>query len=81
MLPPQVCWSLSKNDPARVEAVNDAIAEALPMAHRELAARATPPLRSRYIDMPRLLERLDADRYRADPRMSPIFNALQILDF
>ena len=81
MLPPQVCWNLSKSDPARIEALQDAFAETLPMVHRELAARATPPLRSRYIDMPRLLERLDADRYRADPRTSPILNALQFLDF
>ena len=61
--------------------MDDAIAEALPTVRRELAARATPPPRARYIDMPRLLERLDTDRYRARPRPSPILNALQILDF
>ena len=81
VLPPEVCWNPSKADPARVEAMDDAFAEALPMVRRELAARAVPPSRARYIDMPRLLERLDADRYRAAPRLSPILNALQILDF
>ena len=81
VLPPEVCWNTDKIDPARIEAMNDAFAEALPMVRRELAARAVPPSRARYIDMPRLLERLDADRYRAAPRLSPILNALQILDF
>ena len=51
------------------------------MVRRELAARAAPPLRSRYVDMPRLLESLDADRYRAAPRFSPILSALAFLDF
>ena len=81
VLPPEVCWNTSKADPARVEAAEDAFAEALPTVRRELAARATPPYRARYIDMPRLLERLDTDRYRAAPRLSPVLNALQILDF
>ena len=81
VLPPEVCWNPSKADPARVEAMEDAFAEALPTVRRELAARAVPPYRARYIDMPRLLERLDTDRYRAHPRFSPILNALQILDF
>ena len=81
VLPPEVCRHTSKNDPARVEAMDDAFAEALPMVRRELAARTVPPYRARYIDMPRLLERLDTDRYRAAPRFSPILNALQILDF
>ena len=81
VLPPEVCWNTSKADPARVEAMDDAFAEALPTVRRELAARTVPPYRARYIDMPRLLERLDTDRYRAHPRLSPILNALQILDF
>ena len=80
VLPPEVCWSQVKTDPARVEAMIDAFAEALPTVRRELAARAAPP-RARYIDMPRLLERLDADRFRADPQLLPILNALQLLDF
>ena len=81
VLPHEVCWNPGKGDPARIETMDDAFAEALPTVRRELAARAVPPSRARYIDMPRLLERLDADRYRAAPRLSPILNALQILDF
>ena len=81
VLPPEVCWYALKSDPARVEAMDEAFAEALPAVRRELAARTTPPSRSRYIDMPRLIERLDADRYRAEPRTAPILNALQLLDF
>ena len=81
VLPAEVCRHSGKADPARVEAMDDAFAEALPMVRRELVACATPPPRARYIDMPHLLECLDADRYRAAPRPSPILNALQFLDF
>ena len=81
VLPPEVCWHTGKHDPARVESLDDAFAETLPMVRRELVACAAPPLRSRYIDMPRLLESLDADRYRAARRFSPILNALAFLDF
>ncbi len=78
---PEVCWNQVKTDPARVEALIDAFAEALPTVRREIAARAAPPPRARYVDMSRLLERLDADRFRADPQLSPVLNALQLLDF
>ena len=78
---PEVFWNPVKTDPARVEALIDAFAEALPTVRRELTARAAPPPRARYVDMPRLLERLDADRFRADPQLAPVLNALQFLDF
>ncbi len=80
VLPPEVCWNQVKTDPARVEALTDAFAEALPTARREIAACAATP-RGRYIDMSRLLERLDKDRFRADPQLAPVLNALQFLDF
>ena len=64
VLPPEVCWHESKSDPARFDAASGAFLEALPSIRRELAARAVPPDRARYIDMPRLVERLE------DPALS-----------
>ncbi|MCY4602423.1 MAG: hypothetical protein OXF27_21170 [Acidobacteria bacterium] len=44
--------------------------------------RGAPPLRSRYLDMPRLLEALDAERWTASGRgLAPVVNALRFLDF
>ena len=79
VLPPEVCWSRGANDAARYEAVMDAFVEAFPMIRRLLAA--CTPARARYVDMPRLWERLDAARFRAKPQPKPIMNALRLLDF
>ena len=79
VLPPEVCWNRSKADPARIDPLYDSFAEALPALRRELLRRA--PARACYVDMPRLLDSLDADRFRAMPRMGPIRTALQLLDF
>ena len=46
-----------------------------------LAARAAPPSRAGYVDMPRLLERLDAGRIRGSRRRAPVLRALELLDF
>ena len=86
VLPPVVCWQENKAaDPARIEPLLDAFADALPLVRRALEARAAPPARSGYIDMPRLLEELDADRFRATtPRirmLGPLNVALMLLDF
>ena len=79
VLPPAVCWNRSKDDPARVEPVVEAIAAALPAVRRRLAGHT--PSRAPYVDMPGLLEYLDADRHRAAPRFAPLRAALQFLDF
>ena len=79
VLPPEVCWSQGANDAARYEPVMGAFVEAFPMIRRLLAA--CTPARARYVDMPRLWERLDADRFRAKPQPKPIMNALRLLDF
>ena len=79
VLPLEVCWNPSKADSARVDAFHDAFAEALPALRREILSRA--PSRAHYVDMPRLLDSLDADRFRAKPRTVPIRTALQLLDF
>ena len=81
VLPPDVLWSEDKADPARSEPMVDAIAGALPAVRREVAARAGTLARARYVDVPRLLERLDPERFRARPRTAPIIKALHVLDF
>ena len=80
-LPPEVCWHADKAEPARHGALCDAVAGALPAVRRALAARAAPPSRARYVDMPRLIEHLDPARRRSEPRWGTIISTLQLLDF
>ena len=79
VLPPAVRWNASKRDPARSEPLIDAFVETFPRV-RELLATRTPS-RAGYVDMPCLLERLDAASFRARPEPGPIMRALQFLDF
>ena len=81
VLPPEVCWNPSKADPARPEQGQNRIAEALPALRREVARCAETAERARYIDIPRLLERLDADPARRKRGFAPTSKALGILDF
>ena len=83
VLPPEVCWNRRKQDPVRFEPFRDAFIKAMPVVRRILDAGSAPPSRSPYLDMPRLLQCLDADRLRSDARgrMPPINNALRFLDF
>ena len=81
ILPAAVRWSRTKEDPARFQAYRDRFAEALVEARAILDARSTPPSRSPYLDMARLVRHLDADRFRADPRPGLIARALRFLDF
>ena len=80
VLPPEVCWNRSKSDPARTEPLLHTIGEALPIVERDLVAQ-TPPPRARYVDIPRLLTRMDTNRLPAKPRFAPVLKALQLLDF
>ena len=84
VLPPEVCWHESKSDPARFNAASDAFLGALPSIRRELAARAVPPGRARYVDMPRLVERLEdpaLSRSRKRRSWPGLAVALSFLDF
>ena len=82
VLPPEVCWNPGKEDPARYEPVREAFLQALPSVREALAARTAPPSRAGYVDMPRLLDSLDAERLRASPRGAPLIApALQFLDW
>lgn len=81
VLPPEVAWNRQKHDPVRFEALRDAVAGALPAVRAMIEERATPPARSRYLDMPRLIEQMDPERWLAGKRPAPFLNALSFLDF
>ena len=81
VLPNRVCWSQFKRDPLRKEAMIDAFAESLPILRRRLEARVDAPSRARYVDLPRLIARLDAEGFRAKRHLAAISNALMLLDF
>ena len=79
VLPSEVCWNRCKADPARTGPLIEAFVEAFPAIRRLLVARR--PSRASYVDMLRLLDRLDAARFRAKPVPGPMIKALQLLDF
>ena len=78
LLPAEICWNRIKRDPARSEPLRAATSEALPTIRQRLAARQ--PARASYVDMPRLHERLDAQRFQSQPE-GPLMRALHLLDF
>lgn len=80
VLPLEVCWNSDKRDPSRVEPLRDAVAEALPAVRGMIEGRSAPP-RGRYLNLPRLMENLDPECWRASGRFSPVLNALRFLDF
>ena len=71
----------SKSDPIRYDSAMDAFAESLPIVRRRIEALAEMPSRARYVDLPRLLARLDADSFRSKRHFAAISNALMLLDF
>ena len=84
VVPPEVRWNPSKQDPARFESIRDAIAEEAIVGVRGMIEERVGALsRSRYLDLPRLLEELEPQRWRASGRRtrSPLQNALRFLDF
>ena len=81
VLPASILRSRGRTDPARFDPMFDAFAAALPLARRLLEERGAPPSRPQYVDLPRLLDRLDAARFRVEPRWESIRCALQFLDF
>ena len=83
LLPSEVCWSEDKSDhPGVQESEDEAFALEMPALRRALLAPEAPLTRAGYVDMPRLLERLDdLEGFRRRPRPLPILNALTFLDF
>ena len=84
LLPHAIVWRSDKADPVRFQALKAAFAQALPVVRQRLERRLQsghPPSRAHYIDMPRLLERLRADRFSTWTHIPPVRTALQFLDF
>lgn len=80
ILPSEVCWNTDKDDTVRVQAVLATIPDALENITQLLLARSAPPVRGCYVDVPRLMEYLDPERFRARPKLGVIRAALQFLD-
>ena len=80
-LPASILWNRSKHDPARYDPMFNTFTESLPLVRKLIEQREVPPSRACYLDMPRLLDWLDADRFGAEPRWASILCALQFLDF
>ena len=78
VLPPDICWNPEKADPARLEPLLDAFHESLPVLRQILAERAELPSRAHYVDMPRLLARLEAG---PSSEFMSTWKPLQLLDF
>ena len=82
ILPSEVVWNRSKDAPILYEQEAETETEALPLIRREVAARIGTLDRARYVDVPRLLESLEARRFRS-PRglwSAQIRSALHVLD-
>lgn len=79
VLPPEVRWNRQKRDPARYEPLLDAIEGALPVVLGIIKQRMPP--RSRYVDMPRLIDHLDPQVWRTSGRFPTVLNVLRFLDF
>lgn len=71
----------TKQCPIMVELDKEVFRAALPLLHKALKERDTPPGRSQYVDMPRLFERLEQEASRDMPRSSLVLAPLRLLLF
>ena len=81
VLPSEICWRQDKSTSAMSEPLQKTLIKAFPTLRQEIAARAETMSRAHYVDIPRLLDRLDANRFRARLRPAPLTRALGFLDF
>ena len=79
LLPPEVRWDQSKLEPTVWQAYAAAFAAALPAFRERLTERM--PARAGYVDMPRLMGILDADRFMRNPPLEGLSRALLFLDY
>ncbi|MCY4598786.1 MAG: asparagine synthase-related protein [Acidobacteria bacterium] len=82
MLPPEVCWNRSQRDP-HYASVRDVAAQAMVRVRAMIEGREGALSRGRYLDLPRLLQELDPERWRTSGRrtLKSVENALRFLDF
>ena len=70
-----------KRDLVKGAASTTQLAQALSIVRRLLEDDELPTERTQYLDMPRLLDKLDADQFLAKPKPALILGALNILKF
>lgn len=70
-----------KRDRVKVDASTEQMAQALPLVRQLLEECAVPPDRARYLDMPKLLDKLDSEAFLANPKPLIVGRALQLLTF
>ena len=88
VLPREVCWNPSKQDPARGRPASAVVRQALPAVCRAVVASGGPYARAEYLNMPRLLAYVnavahgDADGVKTlGQRYRGLTSALQFLDW
>ena len=81
VLPSAVCWREEKSDPWVSEPMIETFAKAFPILRQEIAVRAETMSRSRYVDVPRLLNRLDRNCPQNRPNSGHLIKVLAFLDF
>jgi asparagine synthase (glutamine-hydrolysing) len=81
ILPEEVCWQPDKSEPVRVMEGKAAVYEALRMVREQIISKADLPSRAPYLDMTRLLDRLDPEVLARNPKPSSLTRAVQFLDF
>ncbi|PYS74616.1 MAG: hypothetical protein DMF69_01365 [Acidobacteria bacterium] len=81
ILPPDVCWQPDKAEPVRIKQGKEAVSEALNMALEEIKSKTDLPARARYLDMTRLLKRIENEPFPTNPQTAGLTRAVQFLDF
>lgn len=81
ILPADLCWQQDKSDPVRSEQGLSVARQTLGLIGQQLAAAPALPTRSRYVDMPRLLQRLRPESLQQNPKVGDLLRTVQFLDF
>ncbi len=81
ILPDEVRWQPDKGEPMRFDLGLKASHHAFDLARQRLTSGTVSPARARYLDMPRLLDRMRPERLSENPKPGDIIRALQFLDF
>ncbi len=81
LLPAEIAWNPSKDEPQRIEELNPALLAAMSAIGGMLDRRPHPPTRAGFVDMQDLRRRLDDPWEDGRVRLWPIRTALQMLDF
>ena len=81
ILPEEVSWQTDKSDPIRVKNAKTEFYIAFAVARERLLERVEVHTRSRYLNMPKLMEQLSPEVLEGRPKLMNLRSALQFLDF